>query len=100
MVGSRAGSGRDALTAPGSPATHWEQLYFPLLSPLEAKPGETVAIDLRSRTSPDAGTHVAWTATQRSAKGRELSRQALNSSTRVSCPEPPIEHQLISGRAR
>jgi protein arginine N-methyltransferase 1 len=65
-------------TAPGAPATHWEQLYFPLLSPLEAKPGESIAIDLRSRTSADAGTHVAWTATQRNAKGREVSRQALN----------------------
>jgi protein arginine N-methyltransferase 1 len=65
-------------TAPGAPATHWEQLYFPLLAPLKANPGETIAIGLRSRTSADAGTHVAWTATQRSAKGCELSRQALN----------------------
>jgi type I protein arginine methyltransferase len=65
-------------TAPGSPTTHWEQLYFPLLAPLEGKPGESIAIDLRSRTSADAGTHVAWTATQRNAKGREISRQALN----------------------
>ena len=78
VVGGRAGPGRDALDRARAPATHWEQLYFPLLSPLEVKPGETVAIDLRSRTSPDAGTHVAWTATQRNAKGRELSRQALN----------------------
>ncbi len=65
-------------TAPGAPRTHWEQLYFPLLAPIEAKAGETVAVELRSRTSMDAGTHVAWTAAHRDGKGRELARQALN----------------------
>jgi protein arginine N-methyltransferase 1 len=65
-------------TAPGAPRTHWEQLYFPLLEPIAAKAGETVAIELRSRTSFDAGTHVAWTATQRDGKGREVARQMLN----------------------
>lgn len=65
-------------TAPGAPRTHWEQLYFPLLSPIEAKAGETVGIALRSRTSREAGTHVAWTATRRDGKGREVARQALN----------------------
>ena len=65
-------------TAPGSPRTHWEQLYFPLLEPIEAKPGETVGVELRSRTSHASGTHVAWTATQSDAKGRELARQSLN----------------------
>ncbi len=65
-------------TAPGAPRTHWEQLYFPLLEPIAAKAGETVAVELRSRTSLEAGTHVAWTATQLDAKGRETARQALN----------------------
>jgi len=65
-------------TAPGAPRTHWEQLYFPLLAPLKGKAGETIALALRSRTSLEGGTHLAWTATQRDAKGRELARQALN----------------------
>jgi protein arginine N-methyltransferase 1 len=65
-------------TAPGAPRTHWEQLYFPLLDPIAAKADETVAIELRSRTSFEAGTHVAWTATRRDGKGREVARQALN----------------------
>jgi Arginine methyltransferase oligomerization subdomain/Ribosomal protein L11 methyltransferase (PrmA) len=65
-------------TAPGASRTHWEQLYFPLLQPLEAKAGETVAVALRSRTSFEAGTHVAWTAMLRDARGRERSRQNLN----------------------
>ena len=65
-------------TAPGGPRTHWEQLYFPLLSPITARAGETVGIALRSRTSAEAGTHVAWVATHSDAKGREMGRQSLN----------------------
>jgi len=65
-------------TGPGAPRTHWEQLYFPLLSPIAARAGETVGIMLRSRTSLEAGTHVAWTATHVDGKGREIARQALN----------------------
>ncbi len=65
-------------TAPGSPRTHWEQLYFPLLEPLVMKAGETVTVELRSRTSIATGTHVAWTATRRDGKGREVSRQVLD----------------------
>jgi protein arginine N-methyltransferase 1 len=65
-------------TAPGAASTHWEQLYYPLLSPLDAKAGERVAIALRSRTSVAGGTHIAWTATHLDAKGRMLARQALN----------------------
>jgi len=62
-------------TAPGEARTHWEQLYFPLLSPLAVKARETVAVALRSRTSQEAGTHIAWTATRRDSKGRSLERQ-------------------------
>ena len=65
-------------TAPDAPRTHWEQLYFPLLQPIAAKAGDTIAVNLRSRTSADAGTHVAWVATHRDAKGREVARQSLN----------------------
>ncbi|MEO8419699.1 MAG: 50S ribosomal protein L11 methyltransferase [Hyphomicrobium sp.] len=65
-------------TAPDAPRTHWEQLYFPLLEPIAAKPGETIGVNLRSRTSADAGTHVAWVATHSDAKGRETARQSLN----------------------
>jgi protein arginine N-methyltransferase 1 len=71
------GAGIGLSTAPGAPRTHWEQLYFPLLEPLAMKAGETVTVELRSRTSMDAGTHVAWTATRRDGKGREVSRQSL-----------------------
>jgi hypothetical protein len=65
-------------TAPDAPRTHWEQLYFPLLQPIAAKAGDTIVASLRSRTAAEAGTHVAWVATHRDARGREVARQSLN----------------------
>jgi precorrin-6B methylase 2 len=65
-------------TAPGAPRTHWEQLYFPLLQPISGRAGDTLAVSLRSRSSIDAGTHVAWTATRLDPSGKQLDRQALD----------------------
>lgn len=65
-------------TAPGAPRTHWEQLYFPLLEPLACARGDDVAIVLRSRSSEQAGTHLAWTAIHRGANGETKSRQAMD----------------------
>lgn len=65
-------------TAPDAPKTHWEQLYLPLLEPIVGKAGEKVGIALRSRTTPEKGTTLAWTATHLDGKGRPLARQALD----------------------
>lgn len=63
-------------TSPIVPPTHWEQLYFPLPKTIDAKRGESVLLSLRSRSSHDAGTHLAWTAIHRDTQGNVLSRQA------------------------
>jgi type I protein arginine methyltransferase len=65
-------------TAPNAPRTHWEQLYFPLLEPINAKARETITLSLRSRSSEAAGTHLAWTATHLDASGKQIARQALD----------------------
>ena len=65
-------------TAPAAPRTHWEQLYFPLLEPIAVKASETIGLSLRSRSSEQGGTHLAWTAVHQGAKGKSLSRQALD----------------------
>lgn len=65
-------------TAPDAEPTHWEQLYFPLLSPIVAAAGEGVGLTLRSRSSEDAGTHLAWKAAHLDAKGKALARQSLD----------------------
>ena len=64
-------------TGPLSPRTHWEQLYFPLLAPIEANPSDVVSIDLRSSSSEEGGTDLAWTAVQKSPEGKVIARQAL-----------------------
>lgn len=65
-------------TAPDAPPTHWEQLYFPLLQPIEAKRSESIMASLRSKTSEAAGTHLAWTAVHFGKDGTSISRQALD----------------------
>lgn len=65
-------------TAPGAPRTHWEQLYFPLLSPITGKAGERILATLRSSTSAVEGTHLAWASVHQDVKGRTISRQALD----------------------
>lgn len=63
-------------TAPSAPKTHWEQLYFPLAAPIEAKARDQVGVDLRSNSSEEGGTHLAWTAIHRNAQGTVLNRHA------------------------
>ncbi len=65
-------------TAPGAPWTHWEQLYFPLLAPIEGAAGETLAVRIGSQSSPEAGTHLSWSALVLDRNGRTRSRQALD----------------------
>ncbi len=65
-------------TSPLAPATHWEQLYFPALEPLQLEPGEQLAAELRSRSSEEGGTNLAWTLAIATAKGRQRARQVLN----------------------
>lgn len=65
-------------TAPDAPRTHWEQLYFPLNEPIPAKAGERIMLSLRSRSSEETGTHLAWTAVHSDATGKSLSRQAMD----------------------
>jgi precorrin-6B methylase 2 len=65
-------------TAPNAPATHWEQLYFPLEAPLQLKAHESLMVSLRSRSSEAEGTHLAWTAVHFDSQGRSLARQAMD----------------------
>ena len=59
-------------TAPDAAKTHWEQLYLPLLEPIAAKAGERIGVALRSKTTPETGTTLAWTATHMDARGRQI----------------------------
>jgi protein arginine N-methyltransferase 1 len=65
-------------TGPLDPRTHWEQLYLPVLAPIELQAGQTLAASLRSTTSFEHGTNVTWTLVVTDRAGRELQRQALD----------------------
>ncbi|PPD29818.1 MAG: ribonucleotide-diphosphate reductase subunit beta [Hyphomicrobium sp.] len=65
-------------TAPDAPRTHWEQLYLPLLHPFTCRATETLALSIRSKSSSEAGTHLAWTASRMDARGKSLERQSLD----------------------
>lgn len=65
-------------TSPLAARTHWEQLYLPLPEPLDAGAGETVVLNVRSRSSYDEGTHLAWTATLEDAAGKRRARHAMD----------------------
>ncbi len=65
-------------TAPGAQQTHWEQLYFPLMSPVACKRGETLKATLNSRSSEAEGTHLSWKVSRVDQRGKVLERQALD----------------------
>lgn len=65
-------------TAPDAPRTHWEQLYFPLEAPMTVAAGESVLVTLRSKSSEEAGTHLAWTAVHFDRDGASKARQAMD----------------------
>lgn len=70
------GHGIKLSTAPDGPRTHWEQLYMPLLTAVHLKAGDTVEAAIKSRSSQDAGTHLAWTVTHLDGKSRVIAKHA------------------------
>jgi len=65
-------------TSPLAPPTHWEQLFFPALEPLELAAGETLAAEIRTRSSEEGGTDLAWSLSAVTAAGKTRDRQALS----------------------
>lgn len=52
--------GIEISTAPDAPATHWEQIYLPLLRPVLLTHGDRLEITLSSDTRPEVGLRVQW----------------------------------------
>jgi protein arginine N-methyltransferase 1 len=71
-------AGVDLATGPLDARTHWEQLYLPVLAPIEMAAGQTLSAYVRSTTSYERGTNVTWTLTVSDASGRQVTRQALD----------------------
>jgi protein arginine N-methyltransferase 1 len=53
-------------TSPASPRTHWDQIYLPLLEPLQGGAGDEIVLAITSETGGDeAGIDVRWAIEQR-----------------------------------
>jgi protein arginine N-methyltransferase 1 len=65
-------------TSPLAAPTHWEQLFFPALEPLRLGGGDTLCAEIRSKSSEEGGTDIAWSLAHLDSRGRERSRQALS----------------------
>ncbi|MFV0299207.1 MAG: ribonucleotide-diphosphate reductase subunit beta, partial [Hyphomicrobiaceae bacterium] len=65
-------------TSPLCEATHWEQLFFPALEPVKVSKGETLVATLRSRSSEEAGTDMAWSLAVETSAGKVRAKQALS----------------------
>lgn len=65
-------------TSPFAQRTHWDQIYLPLLDPLEGRAGDEVTLELVSETgSGESGIEVRWTIEQRRGAST-VARQALD----------------------
>jgi SAM-dependent methyltransferase len=65
-------------TSPFAPPTHWQQIYLPLLEPLELGTGDCVELTLRSDTRAEVGVRVTWKVRHKHLS-RMLEEQLLDS---------------------
>lgn len=65
-------------TSPLAPATHWEQILLPLLTPVALQKGHTLTAVITSDTGPAAGVNVTWEVRAADTTGKEYARQTLD----------------------
>lgn len=65
-------------TAPFAPATHWEQLYLPVLAPIAVRTGERLEIEIRTSSSDEGGTDIAWRYSVEDGAGKRRLAQNLS----------------------
>lgn len=65
-------------TSPSAPSTHWQQIYLPVLQPLNVDSGETLHLALRSDTRPAVKVNLDWKVSVADAKGSRGQKQELD----------------------
>ena len=68
-------------TSPDEPTTHWEQLYFPVSDPINVDASDKVIAAIRSITSEQEGTNIAWSIAHHDKDGDLRSRQSMDLET-------------------
>ncbi len=62
-------------TAPDSPPTHWEQIFAPVLEPLQIAPGEELGLEINARFSEQSGVDFEWATHMRGGVQRQSIRR-------------------------
>jgi SAM-dependent methyltransferase len=65
-------------TSPSAPATHWQQLYLPVLEPVTVPSGATLHFSIRSDTRPEIKVNLEWRVAVADATGKKIATQALD----------------------
>jgi type I protein arginine methyltransferase len=67
--------GIDLSTSPFSAPTHWDQVYLPVMQPIEGRAADEIAVEIESETGGDEGIGFRWVAVHR-RDGREVARES------------------------
>lgn len=67
-------------TAPDKPATHWEQIYLPLLASVKAPKGGKTELTITSDSRYDVKINLSWNVRVTDAFGKVVSDQTLDMS--------------------
>lgn len=71
--------GRTTLsTSPLKPATHWKQIYLPVLKPISVKEGDSLSLNMVSDTRWEVKINVEWEICVIGADGKARERQKLD----------------------
>ncbi|MSR67876.1 methyltransferase domain-containing protein [Candidatus Peribacteria bacterium] len=70
--------GVELSTSPLAPITHWEQIYLPLLKPIECVKGSSVRLQLNSDTRWKVKVNLTWTVRLLDQHNKELSVQEMD----------------------
>lgn len=65
-------------TSPMAPATHWEQIYLPLLQPISLQKGESCHLALHSDTRWEVKINLTWETAHLDTTGKIVSSQSLD----------------------
>jgi len=72
------GGGVSLSTSPLAAPTHWEQLFLPAIEPVDVEKGETLRMEIGSRSTEEGGTDLAWSLAVDDARGRQRLRHAMS----------------------
>jgi protein arginine N-methyltransferase 1 len=64
-------------TSPFAPPTHWEQIFVPVLEPLDCRAGDAVRLNIESDSGGGQGAWLRWQVTHQ-RDGKTLGEQALD----------------------